>query len=141
MQVSIAAILLTGCVLTTAGCAGSNMVTVKTLESRNWVGRTQDELVRAWGEPAGEELDVQGRRVLVYRGLTREKTYFPAPEHRVPDESVPEGFVDIGAGPASRTSYARGVVARFHIDDQGIVREYWTHPTLRRMPLPPPRAD
>ena len=125
--------------LTTVGCAGKDLVTVRTLESRNWLGRTQHELVSAWGEPAGEELDVEGRLVLVYNGATRQKLYFPAPEHRVPDERIPEGFADIGAGPASRTSYVRGAIARFHVDDEGIIKEYWIHPTLKQIPLPSER--
>ena len=140
MLIRAAAIFLVGYLLATVGCAGRNMVTVKTLESRSWIGRTERELVWSWGEPADRELDTIGRQVLVYQGSTREKIYFPAPEHRIPDHGTSEGFVDIGAGPASRTSYKWGAIARFHIDGQGIVREYWTHPELSRWPLPPPRV-
>ena len=140
MPIRTAAIVLSGCMLATVGCAERKMITVRTLESRSWIGRTENELVKAWGEPVGQEIDGEGRRVLVYDGSTRERIYFPAPEHRVPDGSVPAGFVEIDAGAASRTPHTWGVIARFHIDDDGIVREYWMHPALKRMPLPPPRG-
>ncbi len=45
-------------------------ITSRQAQIRQWVGRSESELIAEWGPPARTERDRQGRRVLIYQWET-----------------------------------------------------------------------
>ena len=103
-------------------------------ESSSWEGRTREELVADLGRPTDIESDGKGGEVYSYYEFELLGGFpgLPAPPHLAPDmDGIPTDQPVRTGGSDEGPWVETKVLAKFWIEENGIVYEQWVEPGLR----------
>jgi hypothetical protein len=99
------------------------------LPAHPWIGKLESSVLDDWGRPPTREPDGRGGVVLSYRGKSRVESSEAVHPHSDPKNPT---RTETPPSPFGRETVVReaGVVARFWVNDEGMVYRVWFAPAV-----------